>query len=305
MVRPLLAKMQIGSALIIWALAYPGAVRGVALFTDWLYFFAWWPLILFLDGILFLAKGESWLWDRPREFLRLAGWSVTVWLTFEVFNLYVHNWGYTGIEPRLWVRWPGYAISFATVLPGIFLMAQVLEAKGCFGKIRGQPHNFDSWQPIFVIIGAACLVLPFVVPRYAFPLIWLIFIFLLDPFCDLVAGDSLTGRWLKGARQEHLCLLAAGLLCGVWWELWNYPSAAKWIYTLPVLNFGKVFEMPVLGYLGFPPFALECAVMYNFLLILDNRLLSPQGRRLAWLVQAALWLIVFWAIDSWTVITFR
>jgi len=305
MVRPLLAKVQIFSALIIWALAYPGAVLGVALFTDWLYFFAWWPLILFLDGILFLAKGESWLWDRPREFLRLAGWSVTVWLIFEVFNLYLHNWGYTGIEPRIWVRWPGYAICFATVLPGIFLTSQVFEAKGFFQRFSGKPRDLTAWQPVFLLAGTACLVLPWAFPRYASPLIWLTFIFLLDPFCDLMAGDSLTSRWLKGERQEHLCLLAAGLLCGVWWEFWNYPSATKWIYTLPVLNFGKVFEMPVLGYLGFPPFALECAVMYNFWVILNDRFLTPRGRRLAWLGQAVFWVAVFWAIDTWTVLSFR
>jgi hypothetical protein len=27
----------------------------------------------------------------------------------------------------------------------------------------------------------------------------------------------------------------------------------------------KIFEMPVLGYLGFPPFALECYAMWHFL----------------------------------------
>ena len=27
----------------------------------------------------------------------------------------------------------------------------------------------------------------------------------------------------------------------------------------------KIFEMPVLGYLGFPPFALECYAMYHWL----------------------------------------
>jgi hypothetical protein len=305
-VRPLLAKIQVGSALVIWALAFPGAVWGVELFTDWLYFFAWWPLIFFLDGILFLAKGESWLWDKTGEFLRLAGWSVTVWLVFEVFNFFLHNWRYVGIEARLWLRWPGYALAFATVLPGIFLAAQVLAARGVFQRSTGKPHNLNAWQPIFLMAGVACLVLPFVFPRYAFPLIWLTFIFLLDPFCDLLAGDSLTRRWLAGERQKHFCLLTAGLLCGLWWEVWNYPAISKWVYTLPILNFGKIFEMPVLGYLGFPPFALECAILYNFLVIVDQRsLTSPRRRLLAWLCQAAFWVAVFWAIDTWTVLSFR
>jgi hypothetical protein len=302
--RQYLAKIQLGLVPVIWVTAFSGVVFGVPLFKDWLYFFAWWPLILFLDSALFLAEGESWLFDKTGEFIRLAGWSVTVWLIFEVFNLYLLNWRYIGIEPRIWVRWPGYALAFATVLPVIFLTAQVLKSRGFFQRFTGRPRDPNAWQPVFLLAGSASLVLPFILPYYAFPLIWLVFIFLLDPFNDLLSGDSLTRRWLQGGRQEHLCLFFAGVLCGLWWELWNYPATSKWIYTLPVLNFGKIFEMPVLGYLGFPVFALECAVMYNFLMILDNSL-SPAGRRLAWLGQAAFWAAVFWAIDARTVLMFK
>ncbi len=305
MTRTGLAKFQVGAALAVWIVAFPGARWGVEFLKDWLYFFAWWPLLLFLDGVLFLARGESWLGDRPREFVRLAGWSVSVWLVFEVFNLCLQNWGYIGVEPRLWVRWPGYALAFATVLPGILLTARVLEARGWFQGMAGKPRILPAWQPSFLLAGVACLVWPLLFPRYAFPLIWLTFFFLLDPINDLLTGDSLTGRWLAGERQRHLCLLTAGLLCGLWWEVWNYPATAKWVYTLPVLNFGKIFEMPVLGYLGFLPFALECAVMYNFLKTLDERLLSARGRRLAWLVQIAFWLAAFQAIDTWTVLAFK
>jgi len=303
--RKLLAKLQIIAALVIWIVAFPGAWGGIRLFADWLYFFAWWPLLFFLDGWLFLARGESWLWDKTGEFVRMAGWSVTVWLVFEIFNLVLQNWRYVGIDPRLWVRWPGYVMAYATVLPALLLTAQVLRARGLFQSCRGRARGFNHWQPVFLITGVVCLVFPLVFPRYAFPLIWLAFIFLLDPFCDLLTGDSLTRRWLQGKRQEHLCLLAAGLLCGIWWELWNYPATAKWIYTLPLLNFGKILEMPVLGYLGFPPFALEGAVMYNFLEIMDRRFLSPRGRRPAWLAQVLFWAAAFWAIDTWTVLSFR
>jgi hypothetical protein len=99
--------------------------------------------------------------------------------------------------------------------------------------------------------------------------------------------------------------LAAGLICGLWWEAWNYFAITKWVYTLPVLNFWKVFEMPLLGFLGFPPFALECAVMYNFLKALDDRVLTtPRRQRNAWLIQVAFWLVMFAAMDAWTVISY-
>ena len=33
---------------------------------------------------------------------------------------------------------------------------------------------------------------------------------------------------------------------------------------MPVFPEWKIFEMPVAGYLGFPPFALEAFAMYHF-----------------------------------------
>jgi hypothetical protein len=290
---------------LIWVVAIIGRLLMAEPFVSWLYFFAWWPLLLFLDGLLLRLTGSSRLWERPGEFLRMLFFSVTVWLVFEVFNLYLLNWRYAGLEPRLLLRWPGYALAFATVLPGVLLMAQVLAALGVGARYRGRERSLDHWQPLFLLLGVACLVLPFLAPHYAFALIWGAWFFLLDPLLDLMTGDSLTRRFLRGERQETLCLLLAGLCCGLWWEMWNYPAAAKWVYTLPVLNFGKVFEMPVLGYLGFLPFALECFVMYEFLKRTDRRLTGSPGRRLFYLGQAAFWLVMFFALDVRTVMSFQ
>jgi hypothetical protein len=301
---PLLASGQMAAAVVLWCVAIGGRMVGAEPFTSWLYFFAWWPLLLFLDGLLGRLTGKSLLWERPREFLRLLFFSVTVWLIFEVFNLWLLNWRYAGMEPRLWLRWPGYALAFATVLPGVLLTAEVLAVWGVGANLQGEPRRWGNWQPVFLLVGVACLILPFLAPHYAFPLIWLAFIFLLDPLLDLMTGDSLTRRFLAGDRQRHLCLLLAGLLCGIWWELWNYPSPAKWVYTLPVLNFGKIFEMPLLGYLGFLPFALECWVMYEFLKLTEERLSGSQWR-FFYLAQVAFWLIMFRALDVRTVLSFQ
>lgn len=289
------------------ALGLGGVFFGNRIILQHLYFFAWYPYLLLLDGLLLCLRGESWLFSRPRESLRLLTWSVTFWLVFEAFNLVLKNWRYAGVLPHWWLRWPGYALAFATVLPGILLTARVLAAWGFWqGASGGRSRAWTSWQPLFLLLGAACLILPLTMPRYAFALVWLAFIFLLDPINDLLTGNSLTRRWLAGERQEIFCNLAAGLICGVWWEMWNFPAAAKWVYTLPVLNFGKIFEMPFLGYLGFLPFALEAAVMYNFYQALEKRLLNtPRRRAWAWLAQLAFWLIMFAALDAWTVISFQ
>ncbi|MDD2903234.1 MAG: hypothetical protein PHU44_12445 [Syntrophales bacterium] len=298
--------LPLAAAPLLWALALGGALRGWEPFYSWLYFFAWWPLIFFLEGLLFLKQGEYWLLSRPGKFLGLACWSVTSWLVFEVFNLVLMNWRYAGMLPLWWLRWPGYALAFATVLPGVLLISRVLAAYGAWTGSRSRTRTWNSWQPLFLILGVVSLVLPLTFPRYAFALVWGAAFFLLDPINDLLTGNSLTRRWLAGERRETYCLLTAGLLCGLWWEMWNYPAAAKWVYTLPVFNFGKIFEMPVLGYLGFLPFALECAVMYNFYQALGEKVLTSPRRRLwFWLGQFAFWLLMFAAMDAWTVISYR
>jgi len=48
--------------------------------------------------------------------------------------------------------------------------------------------------------------------------------------------------------------------------MWNWPSAAKWIYTVPYVDRWHVFEMPLLGYAGYLGFGLECAVVVEWVL---------------------------------------
>jgi hypothetical protein len=301
-----LALAQISLALAVWTLTLLGLGAGWEPLVSWLYLFAWWPYLLLGDGLLLLLTGGSWLKNRPWEFLRLAFWSVTAWLVFEAFNLILLNWRYVGMQPQVWLRWPGYALAFATVLPGIMITAQVLAVLGAWRGARGRPLALGHWQPGAILVGSACLVLPLLLPHYAFPLIWLGFIFLLDPINDRLRGASLIRRWARGDRQEVLCLITAGLICGVWWELWNYPARAKWIYTLPAFNFWNIFEMPLLGYLGFLPFALECAVIYNFFRALEARYLTtPRRRLISLLLHLTFWAVMFAAIDQWTVASLR
>src|SRR5436853_6092587 len=59
--------------------------------------------------------------------------------------------------------------------------------------------------------------------------------------------------------------MAARLFAGVLWESFNAASRAKWIYTVPFLEHVKVFEMPPIGFLGFPFFALEVWSLYHVL----------------------------------------
>lgn len=118
-----------------------------------------------------------------------------------------------------------------------------------------------------MIFGATCLVLPLLLPAtiasYLFTLIWIGFVFLLDPVNRRLGLPSLLDDFAHGQRNRFWSLFVAGWTCGWLWELWNYWAAAKWHYTFPMFQQLKIFEMPIPGYLGFLPFALECFVMYT------------------------------------------
>ena len=94
-----LANLEIALALAGWAAGLWGIFRGNEIILQYLYFFAWYPSIAFLDGLLFRLRGQSWLLTQPRKFLQMFGWSVTVWLIFEALNLALKNWGYVAVIP--------------------------------------------------------------------------------------------------------------------------------------------------------------------------------------------------------------
>lgn len=52
----------------------------------------------------------------------------------------------------------------------------------------------------------------------------------------------------------------AALTCGFFWEMWNYHSEAKWIYSIPGVAIFPLFEMPLPGYSGYLPFGMMCAL---------------------------------------------
>jgi hypothetical protein len=163
-------------------------------------------------------------------------------------------------------RWLGYAIAYGTVLPGMFETTELLEALGFFKrtKIKKTKISPDGYT-VLIILGTLCLVSSVLIPEYFFPLIWVGFIFLLEPFNYRFGGKSLLKDLEEGKPQKIYLLLIAGLICGFLWEFWNFWAQSKWIYTVPFFQKRKGFEMPFLGFFGFPPFAVQAYIMVNFI----------------------------------------
>jgi len=119
---------------------------------------------------------------------------------------------------------------------------------------------------LLVAAGVLAAALPLVlVSAWLVPLVWVAFALLLEPLNSRAGRPSWLADLRAGNASRLFGLLGAGLVCGVLWEFWNYWAATKWTYTVPYVGGVKIFEMPVLGYLGFPAFALECFAMYHWL----------------------------------------
>jgi hypothetical protein len=60
-----------------------------------------------------------------------------------------------------------------------------------------------------------------------------------------------------------LLLATAGLGTGILWEMWNFGALPFWQYRIPYVGHWPVFEMPILGYLGYPPFILAADAFWR------------------------------------------
>jgi hypothetical protein len=226
---------------------------------------AWTCYILLTDAAVLAITGHSRLHNEPRRFAGVVLLSIPLWLVFEAYNLRLENWSYVGVPVNWAAGLLGYGWSFATITPGIFETADLVEAFGWFKPAR--PVSFSPGAERGVILfGLVCLVLPLVLPQqtasYLFALVWIGFVFLLDPINYRLHLPSLLGDLAAGRRSRLYSLLISGWVCGWLWEFWNYWAAAKWHYIFPMGQQWKIFEMPAPGYLGFLPFALECFTMY-------------------------------------------
>ena len=195
--------------------------------------------------------------------------SALLWWVFEFINIKLKNWSYSGLESfsgNTEANLFGF-IAFATVLPALFETTELIRAIGLFeNKKLIKRYSITKRLIHFMItLGIASFILPLFLPKFAFPLIWLGFFCILDPINYLHKQPSIIGHLKDGNISIPLSLLLAGIVLGFFWEFWNYWAIVKWTYNIPFLGFFKIFEMPILGYLGYFPFSFELYSMYWFL----------------------------------------
>lgn len=252
---------------------------GNVLLATWYTPIMWSGYILLADAVILRREGTSLIAGSPRKFILMLWLSVLIWLLFEVYNLRLRNWIYTNLPVNMFMRDLGYLWAFATILPGIFQTNALLESFGLFRCLtnRRSVTLTPGQHGIFLLIGLTFVIIPPLLPaqiaRYTFGFIWLGFIPLMEPIIYRLGAPSILRDWEEGSRRRLLTLLAAGAVCGLLWEGWNYFTlqfgGAGWIYTLPyplnlLENVFRIGQMPLLGFLGFPPFAVEAWVLWQF-----------------------------------------
>jgi hypothetical protein len=243
----------------------------------------WTGYILFVDGLVYAVRSRSLLMTDRLELLVIVVVSIGAWWLCEFYNAprfwktdLELWWHYHNLEPNLMLRRAGYDWAFATIFPLLFITAELFTVTIFKRSNAGTRIRFS--KPILIVfigLGIIGVVWPLLFPSaWLAPVIWLSFIFLIDPINALRGWPSIAGDLARGDWRRLWSLLAAGLLCGFLWEFFNYWAISKWTYTVPYLGNVKIFEMPVLGFLGFPPFAVECWVIYIFV----RSLLQPAVR---------------------------
>jgi len=228
--------------------------------THWGFFPLWLGYCLAMDGLVFLRTGTSLLTRSWRKYIGLFLISAPVWWIFELLNLRTQNWTYVGAEiftPLQYVFWT--TVSFTTVIPAVFGSAEFFASFDFIKRLqRGPVLGADKRTTlIFFILGWLMLALMLIWPKVFFLFIWLSLYFILEPINIWLGNRSLAHWTQKGDWRPVISLWLGVLLTAFFWEMWNYYSYPKWVYHVAWGDWLHIFEMPLLGYGGYLPFALE------------------------------------------------
>ena len=267
-----LIRLTLG--IVLNAVAWVSAWTHCGPLAHYSFFPLWLGFILIVDAITAARSGTS-LWCRGKaQLVSLFVVSAPFWWYFEQVNARVGNWHYVTFRPFAtgeYIFWA--SLAFSTVIPAVLTVTELL---GTFGWITSTALHVER-LPVRLALailatGMVTFALSLLFPRQCYPLLWMSLLFTLDPINNLAGEASIAALIRARAYACLLRLMAAGLICGFFWEMWNARSLPKWYYTVPYVGFGHLFEMPVLGYGGYLSFALEIYAVYNVVRLISRPL---------------------------------
>lgn len=279
-----LAMMIVGEITMLLAPIPPDKVPAtnfiVIAFTP----FMWTGYIMFVDGWIWARGYQSFFRDTPRHWPMLMVFSILIWVMFECFNFAAWAWWYIYIPANPLVRDIVYAWAFATIIPAMLRTRSLFATFKMFDK----SHQWDiQWTPfklsLSFVLGLVFTFIPVMFSQYWANMfvwwIWLGFIFLLEPIIYFVRAPHSIYRDIESPQYGGNGRISffwqafwAGLLCGFIWESWNFQTylhhGLYWHYNLNQLYVNMGFglhwgKMPILGFLGYPPFIWECYALFE------------------------------------------
>jgi hypothetical protein len=246
-----------------WTLAWSEAVQ-----PEWrrhTFTPLWLGYVLTMNALAYRRSGEALLTHRPGFLLALFPASALFWWLFEHLNRFVGNWHYTGISAASdWDYFVQGTLPFSSVLPAVASTWEWLRTFPRFAALGEDmpriPPMRRSAAVLALLTGALALAGIGLWPQALFGFLWLAPLPVLLGLQKLLLGETLLAPLARGDWRPLLQPAAAALVCGLFWELWNWGSLAQWHYAIPYVQRFHLFEMPLLGYAGYLPFGVECAV---------------------------------------------
>jgi len=267
---------------VTWVLAWT-RLGWFAPFQRFPFSLLWFSYILVVNAWTYRRTGHCMLRDRPAYFVLLFPVSAAFWWAFEYLNRFVQNWYYVGVAGLSARQYFLLAtLPFCTVLPAVLgthdLLASVPRAGAGLDDVVEVKIPYPRLLAT-VALTAACagLVGVGLWPDYMFPLLWVAPLFLITSLQRLAGRRTVFSGVEQGHWRRIYLMAMSALICGFFWEMWNFLSLAKWMYAVPFVSRFRVFEMPVLGYAGYLPFGLECAVIADIVAGLVSRPCSESG----------------------------
>lgn len=288
-------------AVLTLGIAHVGLFWEIQPVATWFYPLAWWSYVIIADGWTTRKGAFSTLFYPFPAFAGLCLASLVFWMFFELLNLRISNWYYVGVPETRLFRWAGISLSFASILPLLIVTERLIDTLSRPGPCRIRPLAVGprllagmQWT------GALFLALPLLFPLQAFALVWGVVVLILEPANYRAARPSLLADLAAGSARKIITLLTAGLVCGLIWEAWNFWAVGKWIYTVPFLSDTRWFEMPPMGFLGFPPLALAAFAFHSA--VCGWWKTGSKALRTVMVTAAVLFAgSVLWAMDRYTV----
>ena len=255
----------LGLILICVAWPFSWAESGTGL--QYTFFPLWLGFILAVDGLVLRRTGTSLIVRSPKIMATMFILAVPYWWMFEAINQVIQNWVYIGSNPETNLfSLIQTSLAFSVVIPAVFEVSELVGSFNFINRFARMPALVLNRHQVAIIgiLGVLSLAALLTWPKYLFPITWLSLFFIFDPINYLTGRPSITANVRHGDWRLVVAFALGALICGFFWEMWNYQATISWQYNIGFFDFARIFHMPPLGYGGYLPFGLETYAMFHF-----------------------------------------